>query len=709
MIKNEWKRLFIKNRFWVLFLGMVVLKFVLLLFDTHYINTEIEEYRDSYLEYLSSYTGVLTPEKDEELSARYSEFLEMSGTYTDLKKQYEAGEITSEEFSEKVGKISRILNNKDVIQLANEEYQYVKEAPDRRYILYTNGWEALLANERLDLAMVLFILFLSAYLFGYDSETDTGSIIFSTVHGKSGLFVARERLLIIMIVTVNAVLYLEEAVFFQFQYGLPQPASPIQSLPSFRNSPFHIRLYMACILMFVFQTLGAILLSQMTVFFADRCRKVWTAGIISGLFLFCPMACFNTETARYFFLPLGMLLGSGYLKGSCEAVMKNGVLISEPFTGISVPALMILLSITILGSGVFFLVTFRKNSVKGSRYACKKNVYATAAVITLTVCMLGIICAATHEETYSLKHTYSRGMGFSDTDYVYVNDEYGILQRINIEKHDNLYLIRDVMKEPYADKYYVDENYIYYTQKDIRSGMVSYYRIEKNSLKEELIFSEAKGMRQYDYGTKYLGLISKINLDNTSDSVLEKDEITDFWVDGKYLFTVDKDSVNMTDHTNGKTTELIHDMILTDCIAYDSGIVYYVNLSGAAYAYDIVNKQYRRLDMERCKRLFLCNSTLYFINTSDQIGKYDGKVELYPDIKVSDTSCLSASKDYIYFVDSENRVCRINLSTDQMEEIKTGTPAYNVKAFRDTDGIFVYQQAVPTQDFEWVFLDQNIF
>lgn len=686
MIKNELYRVMIKNHFLVYLMLFVLLKIVFLCSNQVIINSDIEAVSGEYKAYISQFEGRYSP-KSEKISADYNAMIKASEEYTALKSKYEKGEISPDVYREKAEPLTEKISNAEVLSLAYDELNYVKESPDRRSMMYINGWEALIGNERLDYILIAAVILLSLLIFAVDHETGAAQLMLVTVNGRSKAFYFKQLILIVSIVIIDLLFFAEEILVFHFRFGISDFNAPVQSLISFRECQFNISIIQALCIILIFRIIGSILTAEIVVFIEQNVKKFWTSALCPALVILIPYALFNNKPQLYYFQPVGMMLSSGYLKGKADFVMRGSILLSEPSYGVPQDWIYILTAIVVVASLMLFVASFMKFSLD---HMDKKTKLILLFTISFTITFCISLSAASIPAAPQFSASYSKGMGFSDKNYCYVsNSEFKAVDPLHDESSN---VIRDVIKSKKADKYYISDNYIYYCQHDINTGELCYYQMDKDDYDERLIYKEIKGVRKYHTDQKYLGLINTKNIENVSSDNYENEEITDMWADNDFIFTVDLNGVNMIDVRKQCSERIVDCQISPECIACIDGVIFYADMMNDVYSFDICTRRTERLNIFRCKKLFAAQDKLISVDFDYNIGIYNGTELTYiNELRIAPTSNISYDGSSIYFADSNNTVAKVDLRDMTYTKMLPGISAYNVMAFPEHNYIHVYE------------------
>lgn len=152
----------------------------LIVFDTPS-NQDIEMNSGPYSYYLDQVNGPYS-EDTERFFANESKTI--SDANIVLRKAYDNwydGKISEQEFEALSGPLDKIVQNERGFKLIYDQFAYIREHPDNRYFLYTNGWNGLLANDSLDFLFLALLLVIVTPIFCYEFDSKMDPIIL-TVH-----------------------------------------------------------------------------------------------------------------------------------------------------------------------------------------------------------------------------------------------------------------------------------------------------------------------------------------------------------------------------------------------------------------------------------------------------------------------------------------------------------------------------------------------
>ena len=700
MLKSEWHRIWIKQRFLLLLPLFLVLQLVVLVSEKPCIDSSVEQNRDAYLAYISPISGKLTNQTAQKLENDHKQLLQDSEEYTEMRDAYINDTITTEEYQAAVAAMEPQLQRKPVLELAHWYYEFIKEYPDDRYFMYTNGWEAFLAQDRVDIFLLLFVMLMAASLFGLDYETNAFQMIQTTEGGRRKLFLVRELTALCSIAVSCVLFFVMEYAYFSLRYGLPLPTAPLQSLPSFRNSPCTLQIWELTAGIWLSKMSGLFLVLQVMTACMMWTRNAWVSLGIGGTLIGAPFAIFNQTAIIYYFQPLGLLLGCGYFKGKADYVMTdNMVLLTTGSAGIPRSDLFLILCITITAGVLLFCLSYR---IYSKQITLRAVCLAAAMALLLNGTAITAAAALSERQHERFTNTYSSGQGYSDGEFCYVLHE-GLLAENAAESFS---ILRDVTsKQNDLTDMYKDEQYVYYVEQDADSGEYTYHRISLSDYHDECFYRELRGYRNQQKKTKYLGLIGQINIENVDDDTYTKEVLSDFWVDNGWIYTADDYGIRRVDPKSGKKEQLTDTSISGGCIAYDKGKLWYADLQNRVYSVEIESGKTEELPISKCSRLYVCGGVLYFQTYQSEVGYYDGTVHMIPGCKISGTSQVTWDGENVLFCNARNQVCAYDPAKDALRVIDSIDGALNVTAYTDLPFLLVYKETA--DGFAWEIVEER--
>ena len=323
-------------------------------------DLSLEANKGDYIFYLEQVKGPMTEETESFLREESEKIASAKGKLENLYSDYYDGvlynQVMPEEELDSLSKpFEEQIEKEKGFQLIYDQYMYVRENPDNRYFLYTNGWNALLAHERLDLPMFFLLLLLIAPMFCNEYESKMDIILLSSKKGRVTLVLKKILLAFGMVTLLSLLFSLIEYTYFHFQYGLSDGHYPIQSLEYFHSSLKNMSLFEAFIRSSVYKLFGYLCFSVLIMFVSVCTKKTILTLFISTVVILLPYFGLTARWIQYLLpLPLGFMLGSGFFRGdeiagSADAIEPKVVfraITDTEFTIIAV--LLILIALTMI-------------------------------------------------------------------------------------------------------------------------------------------------------------------------------------------------------------------------------------------------------------------------------------------------------------------------------------------------------------------------
>lgn len=669
MVTIEWKHYILKSKLWILIPLFCVFKFTSMQLETVFVDTHIIG-NDKYQVFFEQYEGMLSVDKREQ------------------------------------------MNETDAV--LNQYISYANENPAKHYIVNTIGWDAWFGNEKIDMVLLVFILFFSVYIVTNDYETGVYSIKYTSCRRKESICLGQQSLLVTYGILMVILSFLCEWIFYAAKYGLSGYGFPIQSLWTFENSTFNISILQCCICIHIVKGIGILLVGELSFLLGKYIKKLWLSFFVGLAIPIIPYMIFNKEQIRYYIQPLGFILGNGYFRGDSEPLMYDGVQIAEPVKNIPVRYLLTVLGLSMLCYAVIFIVSFW-NSNQNKCAWMKKSRYGflfTAIEIFFITAFGCMLISYNKNSQCELNGIYYKGKAYSDDEIIYTADEAAMLVQYNYSLDKKDFIIRDVFAEKTCNGYYVDENYIYYFVKN-DVGEVRFHRVEKKDFSTEVIYQEVIGDRSYMGSTKYLGLLYFHNYENVSSEEWFEDNIQDFWVDGNYIFTTSQNSIDMIDYRSKEKTKLVKQGYSGGVTAYEAGILYYIDAENNVVMLNVMTLKGEYIDIPKCRSLAINDEKLCFITENEEVGIYhNGECQMIPGVKSTPTSLIVCNDKYAFCVSNENTLICIDVVNLNSQKVKcyyesggdVNEVIYNVKVYNDKKlSLFIGDNT----DYSWVLCEYS--
>src|SRR5690606_20786985 len=110
--------------------------------------------------------------------------------------------------------------NESGFKVIFDQYTYIREKPDNRYFLSTNGWDGLLSTDSLDLLFLLLLLLLVTPVFCSEFASEMDSLHLTVKKGTRVHALSKVVLVFITVMALCLITSLLRYGFFQVKYGL---------------------------------------------------------------------------------------------------------------------------------------------------------------------------------------------------------------------------------------------------------------------------------------------------------------------------------------------------------------------------------------------------------------------------------------------------------------------------------------------------------
>ena len=406
LIRWQIKKLFAKNGGILVILAYIVL--LLFIGTLPSDSFESPALRLAMSDYYQKYGGKLTDQKAYEIEEHYQDILAADVRWNEAIQEYENQNISREEFQEIEKTLRDLKNEKRAFEKFYIRYQYCAQDPERRYLVDTQGWSALMEVSNPDYLMILFAIILAAIMDKADVGRNISSLIKTTRFGKGVFLLTRwitafvsSILIVLVTIGINTILTAEE-------YTMNCGSAPLQSVSLFSKSTYQITILQGFLLGSLIRLIGLGYCSLLTVCFSELCYNVVLGsfcGVVVGIL---PYFVFN-EGFKYLKLPFptGMVQGFSYLHG----VEMGGMQSLNTLVRIAIGAIVVL---TVLG----ILIILR-----GRRVVRFKEIAVLCLVMTVLLSGCGT------RTTISMVYSVHDPLFLVETDKYYVYKGKGMTVR----------------------------------------------------------------------------------------------------------------------------------------------------------------------------------------------------------------------------------------------------------------------------------------
>lgn len=625
----EGKKLLIKQKGLFILIFMLLLKIGVVHFFGYDSHSIIERNEQSYLDYMSQYSGKISADTVAKIKEEYNAVNKAESAINSLMMKYEKGEISQEEYENQCIQYYDKQTRAGIFNLVYSKYVYAKEQVNERYILDSRGWETLLTHDTLDFILILCLITILTPIFCGEYENKMEVLLLSTRRGKYRSGYMKLFLSILLAIIITALFHLIQYFYLYEKVGLKHGGYPIQSLEFFQNSGYQISLMEAYLIVVALRILGAVLLACMVACISILTQKTIITLVVTGIFTILPGIIFQSNSTSYYLpFPTGLLRGTGYLWPSSyvNSFGEDGGLIQIcTFKEIPSSHLKILLFILIVEILIIFFYSLKCYSYyfiswNSKRGCLKKKVGFFGSIV---LCLI-FTCGCGNKKTVSDKFYYNleENANFGENakykvQVDYENNNIEVMEK-NTEKAENL------IREAFPDNMQILGIFL--------SGNDCYYLLELEENEEEVciyccdILNRSKSLvysSVEENKEDFFGLFPK---EYNASEMIMAEPTSGFFLNSKDIFLI-KNSKVVQINRDTKEEKVIVDDLSVNGICYFNGRIFYVDQGYRLCEYDTFSREKRHLENIYTKNFMISENKIQYSNLleGEQIQYYDLK------------------------------------------------------------------------------------
>lgn len=612
----EWKKLLICCRGWLIILSVLVIKLGYLLIADSPEYANIELYRNDYIYYMQNVEGRLTGEKinyiEETASRSAAAKSEISQSYSD----FYAGNISERECDWQVLKQQDFAVRYKGMNALYEQYLYARQQPECRYMVYPNGWAALLQNDRLDLLFVLTLLVLLIPMFCNEYLCRMDYLAITTVNGSRSFEVHKSAVSVILAMLLSLAFTIGRLVFCITKYGLPHAEYPLQSLAYFSGCPYSVSLGQAFWILAFLRMFGAAFLAALICFAAVLTRRNAASCLLVLCVIGIPFISFSDSLQYRLPMPLGFLRAVGYFLGS--EVMADSVTGEETVIFSQVSAVQFLYLCVVSMIIIFWCSLFvcRRNRNKIVLYKTHQKRSSRLAVFLFPCFLFLSGCGKTGvlKEMQVIYNSASSDFYQDDNFFVKAVDQgenVGIWMQKNNEEMINMVRSPFKSEQIYANCIYGNDGIVYYISSYSEDDSNVRLSRRKGKMRVCVRGIYADSMEEFCKFEVYYQKNSEWSFLNF---------VTGFFMNEKNIWFVTDDAVWQIDLFTHKKEVL--NIPLNGNISYDGRRIYFIDDEMRLSEYDTETGRVDKVGNIAAGVYVLASNGIYFSNLRDQNHLY---------------------------------------------------------------------------------------
>ncbi|ANY65652.1 ABC transporter permease [Paenibacillus sp. BIHB 4019] len=627
-------------------------------------NPDVEMNRSQYQFYLDQVQGPYSVETEHFFANEAAKISDAKVALQRISDNFYDGELEEQKFLTHSDSLASILKNEKGFQLAYNQYVYVREFPDNRYFLYTNGWDGLLSNDSLDILFVLLVLLLVTPMFCYEFESKMDTLLLTVKKGSRTHALCKISHVLVMVSVLCLLSAGLRYGFYDFKYGLDNGHYPLESLSYFGTSIKEVTLLQSFLWITAGKLFGSLCFA-IFILFASVCFKKYAITLFScTAVVLLPYYGLQLESTKYFLPgPLGFMVSTGYFRGNEFKLNSWKDQMDMVFREVSFTAWSIVFAITVSLSVVMLFVILHKRSnvwiVKQRKYRGKR-LLPTLLILWMAVSML-VGCSSSNGAMAGVTYNYASKQSFQNNKHRFYMDpkeiELGNNQIVFEDQTsgEKRKLVRDPLTSltriagaifgEGTDVYYMK---IDYEKSGLREGATrfSVIGVDTTRFNEKIIFEKKLSA---DKGT-VLGLV-KGNAYVASFYLT----VSAFFLDESSLYLIGQTDgqteIRQINRLTGDMRVLLQIPVLRS-LAFDGRTIYYVDEKSQIVKYDTKTDTMTTITDLITREFILTESELIYVNRKEQQKLYAMNLHDSTIRKLTDVPVLSFryDKPYITYI-----------------------------------------------------------
>lgn len=594
-------------------------------------NRDLELYREDYRFYLSKVEGPVTRDTAAFLDEIFQKIAEAGVELPKLYNSFYDGNLTREELLVQAAPYEERLEHKHGFQLLYDQFIYAREDPERRYLLYDNGWNGLLAKGRLDVMFVSLLLLIITPMLCYEYQCSMDVLNLTTQKGGRRLTMIK-LLLAAGVVTILSLLNSTlEYAFYGVRYGLPHGDYPLQSLPCYSGTYKALTLTKAFLWMAASRWFGSLLFAALVLFLSVLIQKYALTLIMSSALLLLPYYAIQNETARCFLPgPLAFLLGTGFLRGAGRAADPLPRQESVLFCEITGEVIILLTGAALFLLAVMLYVIFRRNSAAWNHGRKGGKGRGAVAVLSLLLLINMTGCADGHRSDagYDIYNAAHRSR-FENERYIVWFDETAetlLFEDKGTGRRDRL--VRDplLLSSTIGRCIYGNGRYVYYFRNDYnKSGRYEWIErillieVDLETFQERIVYEDVQSSFEQVFLGSGINTLFDAAARQGTQAFLE--DVWAFFLSGNTLYLLGND-IRTMDLLTGRMDTIEGPCPVKGSLAFDGQKIYYTTDRLEVAAYDVQTGETGVIPGLITEFFFLTDHRFLYINRADEYRLY---------------------------------------------------------------------------------------
>ena len=231
----ELYKLMVINKVWMILLLFTIFQ----IYSLSHVNKNISFSENMYRNYMKTFSGELTAEKEKRITEEQEKFEKASLAIANIEEKVQKGEISREEAVQYKEPYQEVLNTEDIFLRIVEQYEHIKENPKAEFV-YDTGYKQLLRMNKnafleSDIYLIIMAEIVFSAIFVMEYKNGMNKILNTTPKGKDITTKAKIGVCFITSMIIFAISIIPEIIEIGQIYGFDNITASITSIPNFSN------------------------------------------------------------------------------------------------------------------------------------------------------------------------------------------------------------------------------------------------------------------------------------------------------------------------------------------------------------------------------------------------------------------------------------------------------------------------------------------
>lgn len=563
LLIQEMKKLFVKKYIFILFILVIVFKMVsglYMLEDTRSVHQGIERNKEKYLKYCSDIGGSFSDQGNKYIEEKRKKYDEVANEFEKIGEDYTYKRANFSEYTNFLLKNAKELEERDVLEIIESQWSYVKESQQNRYFMYYNGWANFFGNLGLDIFLLLLLVCISIPIFEFEIDTQMHRINRIAVNGNGKLYWTKIFLGVMTSVMAAVTIFGIDLLVSEMKFGLGNLNFPIQSIPAFEKCPWNTSIGNVVLFVFGVGIIGTAFFSIIIMLLELLLKDVIYLVIVAAGILFLPILLFSEKQLYRLPIPSSFLSIKGYVTGIFDAdTADTWFVTSAEMIKIVLFIMIICAACLMVGYFLYTEKTFKKISF---------------GIIMFCSCILTVGCGEKSKEKNLF--IYNRNYG----KVIFCDGKYMIDATVFPYKIHTKYKETNLFKDPFGEEdsnisiQGINGEQVYYLKtKEDSEDTFEAHSIHVLTGEDKVLYRSSLKIDDYNY----LGLNnSKGNYRMNQGEERGANLPNGFWVEEQNIYLVTDVGIYIVDMQTRKRSVFIKD-IYDSNVSYVEGKVIYID------------------------------------------------------------------------------------------------------------------------------------